>query len=86
MANVDKFFYQQAALELAQGQLDQALWLKVYAENPNSNDSARQALYCRQGQQSLLANVAKIILSDSEIARSLKPARLSRTSMTVFEN
>jgi len=45
MANIDKLFYQQAAQELAQGRLDQALWIKVRAENPHSDDPAVQAHY-----------------------------------------
>ena len=47
MANIDKFFYQQAAQELAVGRLDQALWLKVRADNPYSDEPAAQALYVR---------------------------------------
>ena len=42
-----KEFYQAAAAEVAEGKIDQALWIKVTAENPNSNDLTRQALYIR---------------------------------------
>jgi hypothetical protein len=48
MANVDKAYYQQAAHEVAQGQLDHALWTKVRADNPHSGDKAIQPYMCRR--------------------------------------
>jgi hypothetical protein len=41
----DKAFYQTAASEVAGGQLDQALWIKVGAEMPGADNVARQAKY-----------------------------------------
>ena len=41
----DKAFYQAAAAEVANGQLDDALWIKVNAELPEATDVVKQAKY-----------------------------------------
>lgn len=40
-----KAFYQAAAAEVAQGHLDTALWIKVNAEMPGSDEATKQARY-----------------------------------------
>lgn len=40
-----KSFYEAAAAEVASGRLDSALWIKVNAELPGADNSARQAKY-----------------------------------------
>ena len=63
MANVDKAYYQQAAYEVAQGQLDQALWIKVRADNPHSDDKAIQALYVQARARELALEHGRDIIT-----------------------
>lgn len=52
-AMTDKSFYQAAASEVSQGQIDQALWLKVNAEFPGATAIVRQAKYIQLRAQEL---------------------------------
>lgn len=48
-----KAFYEAAAAEVAQGHLDNALWIKVNAELPAAADNVRQAKYIALRAQEL---------------------------------
>lgn len=54
-----KTFYQLAAAEVAAGRLDDALWIKVNAELPNSDDKTRQAKYITMRAKEMAADNAK---------------------------
>lgn len=48
-----KSFYEAAVTEVAAGHLDSALWIKVSAEMPGADNSARQARYIALRAQEL---------------------------------
>jgi hypothetical protein len=55
----DKAFYQAAAAEVAGGQIDQALWIKVTADLAGSDNLTRQAKYIQLRAQELAIGAAK---------------------------
>jgi hypothetical protein len=55
----DKSFYQAAAAEVAGGQLDPALWIKVGSEMPTADSIARQARYIQLRAREMAAESAK---------------------------
>lgn len=52
----DKRFYQIAAAEVAQGQIDQALWIKVTTDMAGENNIIRQARYIQLRAQEISLN------------------------------
>lgn len=53
-----KSFYEAAAAEVAAGRLDNALWIKVNADLPGADNSARQAKYIALRAQELATEKA----------------------------
>ena len=56
---VDKVHYQAAAAEVADGNIDQALWIKVNSDMPEATGIAKQAKYIQLRAQELSIENAK---------------------------
>lgn len=57
---VNKSFYQLAANEVAQGRIDQALWVKVVADSPSSGRLTQQSKYIQLRAQELSIQSASV--------------------------
>jgi hypothetical protein len=59
MIGINKIYYQQAAAEAASGHVDQALWVKIRADNPDAEDVALQARYIQARAKEMAAEAVK---------------------------
>lgn len=83
----DKSFYQAAAAEVAAGQLDSALWIKVNAEMPEAAIVARHAKYIQLRAQELsLESKAAVVSHGVRRARSMfrKVAKVGGVSLALY--
>jgi len=61
---VDKVHYQAAAAEVADGNIDQALWIKVNADMPEAAGVAKQAKYIQLRAEEIARSTAKAVVAN----------------------
>jgi hypothetical protein len=70
MTPINKVYYQRAAAEAAAGHVDQALWIKIRADNPDVDDTSLHVRYIRARAEELAAEGLK-----TSVATAVKKGR-----------